>query len=107
MQSLRPEFPIPDQLYPSLSSTANRSSQSGADLSAAVDVYSDWVDACDAVASKQSELRADGEADRPQARPSAGRGGARRAESDDVDDGANYVADDFVEVDDAGDDDDY
>jgi transcription elongation factor Elf1 len=58
------------------------------DLSAAVDVYADWVDACDAVAKEDSEehgvdfapLRASATA----GRPSAGR--ARDEEEDDNDD---------------------
>ena len=54
------------------------------DLSAAVDVYSDWVDACDAVAKEDGEERA---GEHAPSRPAAGRA-ARRGDGDedDVDD---------------------
>jgi transcription elongation factor Elf1 len=56
------------------------------DLSAAVDVYSDWVDACDAVAKEDVEERAGDFA--PSRTPTAGRpsGGRARDEEDDEDD---------------------
>jgi transcription elongation factor Elf1 len=57
-----------------------------ADLSAAVDVYSDWVDACDAVAKEGEEDGGHGgnyAPSRAPARPSAGR--ARDEEEDDDD----------------------
>lgn len=56
------------------------------DLSAAVDVYSDWVDACDAVAKEDVEDRAGDFA--PSRTPAAGRlgGGRARDEEDDEDD---------------------
>jgi transcription elongation factor Elf1 len=56
------------------------------DLSAAVDVYSDWVDACDAVAKEDVEERAGDFA--PSRTPAAGRpsGGMARDEEDDEDD---------------------
>lgn len=59
------------------------------DLSAAVDVYSDWVDACDAVAKEAEEGGGRGGGDyapssRPSARPNAGR--ARDEEEDDEND---------------------
>lgn len=59
------------------------------DLSAAVDVYSDWVDACDAVAKEAEEGGGRGGGDyapssRPSARTSAGR--ARDEEEDDEND---------------------
>lgn len=58
-------------------------------LSAAVDVYSDWVDACDAVAKEAEEGGGRGGGDyapssRPSARTSAGR--ARDEEEDDEND---------------------
>jgi len=55
-------------------------------LSAAVDVYSDWVDACDAVAKEDVEERAGDFA--PSRTPTAGRpsGGRARDEEDDEDD---------------------
>jgi transcription elongation factor Elf1 len=55
----------------------------GADLSAAVDVYSDWVDACDAVAKEDVEEGAGGEY--APSRPAAGRPGGGRARDDDED----------------------
>ena len=48
-----------------------------ADLSAAVDVYSDWVDACDAVAREGEEDRGGDFA--PSRAPAAGRPSAGRA----------------------------
>jgi transcription elongation factor Elf1 len=55
------------------------------DLSAAVDVYSDWVDACDAVAKEDVEERG---GEYASSRPSAGRppGGRAMAEDEDLDD---------------------
>lgn len=55
------------------------------DLSAAVDVYSDWVDACDAVAKEDVEERG---GDYAPSRPAAGRpiGGRARDEDEDLDD---------------------
>ena len=57
-----------------------------ADLSAAVDVYSDWVDACDAVAKEDVEERGGGGF--AASRPAAGRpsGGRARDEDEDIDD---------------------
>ncbi|KAH8794850.1 transcription elongation factor Elf1 like-domain-containing protein [Hyaloscypha finlandica] len=52
-------------------------------LSAAVDVYSDWVDACDAVAKEDVEEGAGGEY--APSRPAAGRPGGGRARDDDED----------------------
>jgi len=73
-----------------------------ADLSAAVDVYSDWVDACDAVAKEDVEDRSGEFA--PSRAPASGRqnGGRARDEEDDEDDiidddedgGEGIVADD-------------
>jgi transcription elongation factor Elf1 len=56
------------------------------DLSAAVDVYSDWVDACDAVAKEDVEDRGGEYA--PSHSPAARRpsGGRARDEEDDEDD---------------------
>lgn len=55
------------------------------DLSAAVDVYSDWVDACDAVAKEDVEERG---GEYASSRPTAGRlaGGRAMAEDEDLDD---------------------
>lgn len=53
----------------------------GIDLSAAVDVYSDWVDACDAVAKEDVEERGGGEF--APSRPSASRPSGGRARDDD------------------------
>lgn len=57
-----------------------------ADLSAAVDVYSDWVDACDAVAKEADDEPGGGSyaPSRASKRPSAGR--ARDEEEEDDDD---------------------
>ena len=54
-----------------------------ADLSAAVDVYSDWVDACDAVAKEDVEERGGG--DFAPSRLAAGRPSGGRARDDDED----------------------
>jgi transcription elongation factor Elf1 len=54
------------------------------DLSAAVDVYSDWVDACDAVAKEDVEERGGEYApSRPAGRPIGGRA---RDDDEDLDD---------------------
>jgi hypothetical protein len=55
-----------------------------ADLSAAVDVYSDWVDACDAVAKEDGEERAGKFA--PSRAPASERPGTGRARDDEDDD---------------------
>ncbi|KAH8683093.1 transcription elongation factor Elf1 like-domain-containing protein [Tricladium varicosporioides] len=56
-------------------------------LSAAVDVYSDWVDACDAVAKANGGEEGDIPARAPVAgRPSGGGGRARDEDDDDNDD---------------------
>lgn len=55
-----------------------------ADLSAAVDVYSDWVDACDAVAREGEEDRGGDFA--PSRAPVAGRPSAGRARDQEEDD---------------------
>ena len=54
-------------------------------LSAAVDVYSEWVDACDAVAKEDVEERG---GEYASSRPTAGRptGGRAMAEDEDLDD---------------------
>lgn len=59
------------------------------DLSAAVDVYSDWVDACDAVAKEDGEDRA---GEFAPSRPAASRPSAARARSEEDDD--NDIIDD-------------
>lgn len=62
--------------------TPSTNTFSGIDLSAGVDVYSDWVDACDAVAKEHGEdggpsgegfaaARSSAAAGRPSARPAA------------------------------------
>lgn len=58
------------------------------DLSAAVDVYSDWVDACDAVAKGDGEEIDGDDRERIQARPvaSGGRPRARPRDEEDDDD---------------------
>lgn len=53
------------------------------DLSAAVDVYSDWVDACDSVAKEDTKEAGGGQA---QARRSLNRGGGNRDSDRDMDD---------------------
>ncbi|KAF4634662.1 hypothetical protein G7Y89_g3443 [Cudoniella acicularis] len=61
-------------------------------LSAAVDVYSEWVDACDAVAQKGSE---EGGGDLAPSRvPAAGRMGAGRARDEEDDDNDDDILDD-------------
>jgi transcription elongation factor Elf1 len=75
------------------------------DLSAAVDVYSDWVDACDAVAKQAEEDGGHGgdyAPSRPSARANAGRARDREDDDDDIIDdrdddgygGEGIVADD-------------
>ncbi|KAH7321906.1 putative transcription elongation factor [Rhexocercosporidium sp. MPI-PUGE-AT-0058] len=70
-------------------------------LSAAVDVYADWVDACDAVAKGDGE-EVDGE-DRAQARvPAAGGGGRPRARPRDEEDDDDLIDDADADADDLG-----
>lgn len=70
------------------------------DLSAAVDVYSDWVDACDAVAKANNEEGASGTTytQRPGIQGTGGRGEADRDTYNDHDhegyEGEGIVADD-------------
>ena len=61
-----------------------------ADLSAAVDVYADWVDACDAVAKEDGEERAGG-IHAPLRAPAASRSGGRARDEEDDD---NDIIDD-------------
>jgi len=60
-------------------------------LSAAVDVYADWVDACDAVAKEDGEERAGGN-HAPSRAPAAGRSHGGRAGDEEDDD--NDIIDD-------------
>jgi len=60
-------------------------------LSAAVDVYADWVDACDAVAKEDGEER--GGAYAPARAPAAGRSSAGRARDEDQDNDDDIIDD--------------
>ena len=65
----------------------------GADLSAAVDVYSDWVDACDAVAKEDVNEGAGGGGEyAPSRAPVARAAGRGREEEEEDDDG--FIEDD-------------
>jgi transcription elongation factor Elf1 len=67
-----------------------------ADLSAPVDVYADWVDACDAVA-KEDGQELGGGGDLPLRAPAAARSGGRGRDEDD-----DENIDDLIDDDDAG-----
>jgi len=63
------------------------------DLSAAVDVYADWVDACDAVAKEDGDDRGGGDY-APSRAPAAGRSNAGRARDEDEEDNDDDIIDD-------------
>ena len=64
----------------------------GADLSAAVDVYSDWVDACDAVAKEDVNEGAGGGGEYAPSRAPVARAAGRGREEEEDDDG--FIEDD-------------
>lgn len=65
------------------------------DLSAPVDVYSEWVDACDAVAKENKAA----EASRPRQPAQASRKLSRDEDDDLIDDGNGYGGDGIVDDD--------
>ena len=68
----------------------------GLDLSAAVDVYADWVDACDAVA-KEGGVDAAGDFAPARSPVASGRPAARQRSEDDDDDLDGGVDDDGMD----------
>ena len=102
MQSVRPAVPDGHQLLVSFP-CYKRHGLIAQDLSAAVDVYSDWIDACDAVAKDDGDGRAD---DGLNSYEELAAGNERRNSEMNIDrhlvsavGGNDYGADDFVDDD--------
>lgn len=100
MQGVRTAFPDRSQLYDYSQRHASHGVASAdilLDLSAAVDVYSDWVDACDSVAKQSADVTGRNATNSYRDVDLASRGEATAARGDEYDDDDGFVENDEVD----------